>query len=335
MNTRTITILKAIIDEYVSTGEPIGSKSLLEKYGFGVSSATVRNEMSNLENQGYLAHTHTSSGRIPSDKGYRYYVNGLVDSFDDKEYFKTIIDRFYTLSQIDSALEDMSERLSKKTNYAALSMRKTYKKNNRVVTIHIIEVDTKVIEYALIVVLENRKIINKIIRFSTIINVEKVLNYINKVVDFKTIDEIKKQDLIEVELFDLETQEVCYTILNEIILVLNQENDYGMVFKGKENLLAYPEFKNSNEAKMILETLGKKQQLVELFDHLEGQKINISIGSENNEKGLDNVSLASKVIDLGEYGSAIICLAGPTRMNYKKVIDCFSDLGKIIDEFIK
>jgi len=335
MNSRTIEILKAIIDEYVSTAEPIGSKNLLAKYDFGVSSATIRSEMSHLENEGYISQPYTSAGRVPSEKGYRLYVDNLFRDISQKHYMIELINKIESLSQIDTIIEDISDIISKKTNYTALGIRNINRNKNKILSIHILEM--KEYEYIIVIILENRKVEHRAVKVkkSCNINIEKITNYINKKTKGKTASQIKQYDYSELQLFEKDNKKFCKLVLKEIFNALEKNDDYDLYIKGKERFLNFPEYSNSSDAKLIMEAFNKKKKLLSLLDKNDNDNLNIRIGRENDSDELKNISIAKKTIDIGEYGYITIAIAGPTRMNYKKVIHSFEDLGKMIDELIK
>lgn len=335
LNNRTIEILKAIIDEYVSTAEPIGSKNLLSRYDFGVSSATIRNEMSQLESDGFISQPYTSAGRIPSEKGYRFYVDNLFKEISQKHYMMELIDRIEALSQIDKIIEDISNILYERTNYTAIGMRKRNIIKNKILSIHLLEM--KIQEYVAVIILENRKVEHREfkIRKDCTVNAEKINNYLNKMTKGKTASEITNQDYEEMFSFSEDDAKFCQLILKEIFDVLKQNDDYDMYIKGKEKLLEYPEFKNADDARMLMEAFSKKQKLIDMLNEAENDDINITIGKENPNSDMEHLSIVKKSMDMGEYGFITIALAGPTRMNYRKVIHSFTDLGKLIDDLLK
>jgi len=333
MNKRTVEILTAIIDEYVYSAEPIGSKNLLLKYDFGVSSATIRNEMSQLEHEGYITQPYTSAGRIPSEKGYRFYVDNLFKEISQKRYMMELIERIEALSQIDKIIEDISTLISKKTNYTAIGVRN--RDVSRILSVHILEMKEN--EYVTVIIFDDRKVEHRAIKVKKecVLNIEVISNYLNKKIEGKTSAEIINQDYEEILLFSSDNKRFCTLVLKEIFEVLKQSDDYDMYIKGKEKLLNFPEFSNPNDARIVMEALNKKQQLIDLFGHTENEKIDISIGTENHNKGLKDLSIVKKSVDMGEFGFITIALAGPIRMDYKKVITSFSELGNLIDGLIK
>ncbi len=335
MNARTLEILQAIVDEYVSTAEPIGSKSLLSKYDFGVSSATIRNEMAQLENDGYISHPYTSAGRIPSEKGYRFYVDNLFRQISQEHYIVELINRMEALSSIDRIVEDISTLLSEKTNYTAIGMRRRKKDSNHILSVHVLEMRKN--EYVAVIILENRKVAHRefVVKNDCHINIERITNYLNEKTKGKSAIEIMNQSYDELLLFKKDNLKFAKMVLKEIFDVLTEKDDIDTFVKGKEKLLGFPEFNNIHDAKLVMEAFSKKEKLLELLEIAENDDINITIGKENLNSDLENMSIARKSVDLGEYGYITIALAGPTRMNYKKVIHSFTDLGSLMDELIK
>ncbi|MFO7637483.1 MAG: heat-inducible transcriptional repressor HrcA [Clostridia bacterium] len=334
MNKRTAAILRAIIDEYVKTAEPVGSRSIMSNYDFGISSATIRNEMAELEQEGYISQPHTSAGRIPSEKGYRFYVDRILSETGQVRYLDNIIQKMMILMEVDRAIERISQILSNHTDYASLGFMRQ-EKSCTVQSIHILSLNEN--EYVLVVILDSKKVAHRIIRVDRDdeIRVDLIAAYINENIANKTVGQIEKMEFGLADLFDRKNKEFIKTVIHEIIGTIRENDGYTYCVKGHEKLLAYPEFSHAADAREVFEALNKKEELYGIISSSDGGKLKISIGSENPMAQLAKISIASRTIDLGDSGHVTLGIAGPVRMNYRKVILSFADIGKMLDSLLK
>lgn len=328
-------ILKVLINDYIITAEPVGSRTIAKRYGLGISSATIRNEMADLEDMGYLEQPHTSAGRVPSDKGYRIYVDHLMSDVKlSSEEIEIIKNKIYSIAagEIERVIKDTSKLLSALTNYTALVMTPQTSKSN-VKLIQLIAMDSSTV---MAIVVTNTGIVrNVMIKLSKPITGDK-LNTINNILNDKlrglTVEEINLGIISEVQK-DLAGY---YEILNEIIPILNESLSYidrGEVFlDGSSNIFNYPEYNAIEKAKTFLSMLDKKDFLYKLLC-AEGENINISIGHENDYDEINDCSVITANYKIGDNVVGSIGIIGPTRMYYARVravlryiTDCLNDL---------
>lgn len=328
-------ILKVLINDYIITAEPVGSRTIAKRYGLGISSATIRNEMADLEEMGYLEQPHTSAGRVPSDKGYRIYVDQLMSDVKlSREEIEIIKNKIYNIAagEIERVIKDTSKLLSALTNYTALVMTPQTSKSN-VKLIQLIAMDSRTV---MAMVVTNTGIVrNVMIKLSRPITGDK-LNTINNILNDKlrglTVEEINLGIISEVQ----KDMTGYYEILNEIIPILNESLSYidqGEVFlDGSSNIFKYPEYNVIEKAKTFLSMLDKKDFLYKLLS-TEGENINISIGHENDVDEINDCSVITANYKIGDEVVGSIGIIGPTRMYYARVravlryiTDCLNDL---------
>lgn len=315
-------ILKALIGDYITTAEPVGSRTIAKRYGLGISSATIRNEMADLEDMGYLEQPHTSAGRVPSDKGYRVYVDHLMNTEQlTKEEIDIIRGSIYrnALGEIDKVIKETSKVLSMLTNYTALVISPQTRKST-VKHIQLIAIDN--INIVVVVVTNFGIVKNTTVKLSQPITSEK-LSTINNILNDKlrglTIEEINLGIIS-----DVQRNVTGYTeILNEIIPILNDSlNDIDnneIYLEGSSNIFNYPEYNAIDKAKTFLSVLDNKDFLYRLLCN-EDRETKISIGHENEYDEIRECSLITATYKIGDNVAGTIGIIGPTRMYYSKVL---------------
>jgi len=332
---RKIKILQAIINDYIRTGDPVGSRTIAKNYDLGIGSATIRNEMSDLEAMGYLEQPHASAGRIPSSKGYRLYVdkrmgNQRLTPEENLKIKQYIIDS--AMLEVDKVVRQTSTLLSELTNLTCIieapSVRKSFIKS-----IQLIKVDEKNI--VTIFLKDTGLIKNHVMRLTRIPEVT-TLNKINEVlnnrlvnlsiaeINLEVINNLKK-DLIEYE-------EIFNAILPTLYETLKDSDSSEVFMDGATNILNYPEYHDIDKAKEILSLLNDKKTVMELFNPQDD--ITISIGDENYEPQAKDCSIISAEYSFGNRPIGKIGLIGPRRINYSKVIAIMSEVVKELNNIL-
>lgn len=331
MDKRAADILLVIIEEYVNSAEPMGSKSITEKYSLGVSSATVRNEMHQLEEEGYITSLHTSSGRIPTDKGYRFYVDFLTKHMKQRE----IEEKIYRLLKrvgVEDALDNIFSRLFLGNPYTSLGVLK--RNETRVDTFHILSVakDT----YLLVLILKNRIAAHSLIKeqLSDNIKVNILSEYLNDKLYNMTLRDIEKTSFSFIDKFDEDNKAFFIKVVSEIMDMLNQYDENEVFMKGKENLLSFPDFKDVSEVKSIFDAFNKEYELSEFLLCSTSDPFSVTIGNEIKDVNLSKLSIAKHTYDLGSEGKITFGIAGPTRMDYKKVMNSLNNIESILRNMI-
>ena len=333
---RKIKILEAIINDYIITAEPVGSRTIAKKYDLGISSATIRNEMADLEDMGYLEQLHTSSGRKPSDKGYRLYVDKLmiIERLTLEEEMKIKSHIFgMAIYEIDKLLKGTTHMLSELTNLTCILKTPSVKKS-QFKSVQLISIDSNNI---LVVIITYTGIIKnnilKAINVPSQDNLHKISNILNERFKSLPIEKIDSQVIRNVKV-DLKGYE---EILNGVIPILIDaltDEEYSQVYlEGATNIFNYPEYNDIDKAKEFLSLLDNKSYMQELLDTT--NKLTIKIGEENYLKQAKDCSVISAVYSVGNKPIGTIGLIGPTRIPYSKIVSIMSKVMKGLNDSLK
>jgi len=333
---RKIKILAAIINDYISTGEPVGSRTIAKKYNLGVGSATIRNEMSDLEDLGYLEQPHTSSGRIPSSKGYRLYVDSLMEkallSTEEELHIKKyIID--CAMLEVDKIVKQASTLLSELTNLTCIvqtsSIMRSYIKS-----VQLLKVDGH--NLVSVIVTDNGAIKNHRIKVSQMPSIEELVE-INNVINGRlrnlSIDEINLEIINNVKRDLKGYDDLFNAIVPALYDTLKSENSSEIFMEGTTNIFNYPEYNDINNAKEILNLLYNKDYVIELVEP--NGELSIKIGDENYLPEAKNCSVISAEYSFGGKPLGTIGLIGPRRINYSRVIAIMGQVMKELNETLK
>lgn len=317
-------ILKAIIDDYIFSAEPIGSRTIARKYNMGVSPATIRNEMADLEEMGYLEQPYTSSGRVPSDKGYRFYVDFLMKDEKLTEKEISLISGVFKkkITEIEDIIEQATRVLSDMTNYTSVVLGPQLKKSS-LKHLQILPIDEG---KALVVVVTNTGLVEhcfiKVPKEFTRSELSRISNLINYKVQGLSINKITPSLLSELKAEIINMGDVIDLVMNITIQSLNTLNENKIYLGGATNLLSHPEFKDIDKAKNFLLFLEEKQVLYDILTEtlFSNEDLVVTIGSENKYKWVQDCSLITATYKIGGKTVGIIGVLGPTRMEYSKVI---------------
>lgn len=338
LDDRKLKILQAIIRNYLETGEPVGSRTISKYTDLNLSSATIRNEMSDLEEMGYIVQPHTSAGRIPSDKGYRLYVDTMleerVQEIDDmKEQLEAKADRIETL------LQHVAKLLAVNTNYATMVTKPQYK-HKKVKFIQLSEVDEA--QLLAVIVIEGNIVKNKIITVSELLDKETVLKLnilMNTFLNGLDLTEINMAVIQKMKEQAGEYAGLIGDILNAIGEAVSEEDDLEIYTSGATNILKYPELSDREKASELLYTFEEKKQLTQLIndtaDDENERGIQVYIGAETPVDSMKDCSVvtATYEIEEGVYGK--IGIVGPKRMDYEKVVSTLQSLMVELDGIFK
>jgi heat-inducible transcriptional repressor len=339
LDDRKIKVLYAIIDSYIIGAEPIGSRTITKQYDIGVSSATIRNEMSDLEELGFLIKPYSSAGRIPSDKAYRLYVNGLLNMKETKLDLKKknhIKDVLASESrEIDDLLRNSAKILSALTSYTALAISPQLK-NLTIKHVQLIPIDT--LQILLILVSNTGVVKNSIIRLKEEIpenQVEILSNFLNEKLRGSQVKDINS-DLSEIvfkEIYEFKN------IIENIIPVINKSmediSNIDLYSDGINKILNFPEYKDVEKAKIFMNFFEDKDSVVDiLLGGPVSRDIDIIIGEENAYAPIKDCSLLTATYRLGDTTIGKIGVIGPTRMDYIQVINTLKLFSKNITELI-
>jgi len=325
-------ILQAIVEEYINSAEPVSSGSIVKKYGLNLSSATVRNEMVELERVGYIEKTHTSSGRMPSPKGYRLYVDELLNdqniSLEEIRYIKSKLET--RVNEIEDLTKITTNTISEITHYTTLAIGPKTQLQN-IEEIKFVLLGTRML---MAVILTDSGIIKEtIIKFDEDITNDQVdtLNFIfNNKLKGKPLDEIDKP--LEEYIFSHMNYslKVIKPIMMQLNKVVNSQNK--IYLEGANKAFELPEFKSLDVARNFINVIDQKEIMSDLLNTGFANDINVYIGNENENEKLKDFSIITfkhryKNKDLGTIG-----IIGPTRMDYSKVISVMKYISKKLNE---
>lgn len=331
MNLRTTAILRAIIEEYVKNAEPVGSKTVASKYDFGVSPATIRNEMARLENMGFIASPHTSAGRIPMEKAYRFYVNTILD-----ENLSNFEDEFIQLSSylepgdFRRIIENVSREVSSYTHYASIAIIAADGRD-AVELVHLIKVRER--EILCVVLMESKKTISFSAEMKTDIP-KDILDELSQVLT-NGLNGIKSFQVGEVEFDFGKYKEDLGNIVATIAAQAAENCDMDVIVEGASNLFDLPEFHDHAIARDIIRIFNEQQVLCSMFRKPGKNEINIRIGSENEIGEFKGMTTMYRTFDFNTRGMISFGVAGPLRMNYRKVLASMRDVDKLIHDMLR
>ena len=332
LNDRKKKVLQAIVEEYVNTAEPVSSSSLVNNYGLDYSSATIRNEMAELEKMGFLDKTHTSSGRIPSEKGYRFYVDELIKEDNiSLEEIKYISSKLETkVNEIEELTQITANTISEVTHYATVSIGP----KNEEQTIEEIKFVLLGSRMVLTVILTDSGLVKEtIIKFDEDItdNQVQTLNLMfNNKLKGRPLDEIKGN--LEEYLYDEMSYsvKVIKPIIEQIKKVLAEEDQLRLESTNKAFDL--PEFNSLEITKNFINILDTKDLMADILNTGLAQDINVYIGEESEKEELKDFSIVTFKHRVGNKDLGTIGIIGPKRMDYSKVISVMKYISKKLNE---
>ena len=338
LSERKVKILQAIIRNYLETGEPVGSRTISKYTDLNLSSATIRNEMSDLEEMGYILQPHTSAGRIPSDKGYRLYVDTMMEQKDREiEEMKEVM--VQKEDKMDQLLKQVAKLLAVNTNYASMITTPTIH-TNKLKFIQLSRVDVN--QLLAVVVVEGNVIKNNIIHTAeelddeTILKLNILLNtHLNGLaleeINLGMISSLKQQAGIH--------SEIVADVIDAIAESIHAEEDLEVYTSGANNIFRYPELADQQKASSIINTFEEKQLLTELVqENLSDDNntgIQVYIGEETPIQSMKDCRVVTATYELGEGMRGTIGIIGPKRMDYDKVIGTLKTITHQLDDLYK
>ena len=332
---RQLKILRAIIQNYLETGEPVGSRTLSKSTDLNLSSATIRNEMADLEDMGYIFQPHTSAGRIPSDKGYCLYVDMLMqDKEQELEELKSVM--LEKTDKVDKVLKQAAKVLAANTNYATLVSAPVHRKNT-LKFIQLSQVDEE--QIVAVIVMSGNMIKNKIIEVGEVLSNETLLKLnmlLNTTLNGLSIEEINLGLIARMKEQAGIHSRVISDVLDAVADIIQVDDDMEIYTSGATNIFRYPELSDKQSAQEIISAFEKKQQLVDLVTETlsseESHGIQVYIGEEAPVKTMKDCSVVTATYELGEGMKGTIGIIGPKRMDYKHVMKTLKTLQSELDE---
>ena len=338
LDERKIKILNAIIKNYLETGEPVGSRTISKYTDLNLSSATIRNEMSDLEDLGYIVQPHTSAGRIPSDKGYRFYVNNLIAE-KDKEVAEMQEWMIEKTEKMESLLKNVAKTLANNTQYATLVSAPSVV-SNRLKFVQLSAVDEH--QVLSVVVMDGNIVKNKIINVEKPLDNETMLKLnmlLNTNLNGLTVDDINLALITRLKEQAGIHDEIISQVLDTVAETITEGEDLQVYTSGATNIFKYPELADSKKASELLDTFEEKQSLMELLSDStsEGDNtvIQVYIGDESPISTMKDCSIVTATYELGDGVKGTIGIVGPKRMDYENVVDNIKSLKGQLDKLLK
>ncbi|HHY82163.1 MAG TPA: heat-inducible transcription repressor HrcA [Clostridiales bacterium] len=336
LDSRKLKILQAIINDYIMTAEPVGSRTVAKKYNLGISSATVRNEMSDLEEMGFLEQPHTSAGRIPSDKAYRLYVDKLMQvrslSEQEAEYIKDLYES--KIMQLEQVILNTAKVLSEMTNYTSIALAPQLS----MVTIKHIQLVPVDKSLALLVVVTSSGILK-----DTLIHIPegidsdylyKVSNILNAKFRGKTFAQIDIRDLSDIRNELAENQKFFNSLVDVLTTSFREAENREIYLGGTTNIFNFPEYQDIIRARSFLNLMEEKDLLYNILVNSRNGGVKVSIGTENPYEELRGCSIVTATYSLGDRVLGTIGVIGPTRMEYSRAVSIMDHMGKALSRYL-
>ena len=334
---RSKQILEAIIEDYIVTAEPVGSRTVTRSHRLTLSPATVRNVMADLEEMGFLTAPHTSAGRVPTDKAYRFYVDSLLEVRNIARDEQEEIRKRCSLAGRDlgEALKETSRMLSSLSHYTGIVVAPRFTAN---VFRHIEFIKLSGSRLLVILVSQNGTVQNKIIETGSEIHppdLVRMANYLNQLLKGLTIAQVKEKIIRE-----MKSDKIRYDNLLARALEFSRqtlpETDSEVFIEGQVNILEQPEFTDVTRMKEIFRAFEEKGQLLSLLDRcMEAQGVNIYIGAEAHLSQMVGMSLITATYMTGKNTLGVLGVIGPTRMGYAKVIPIVDYTAKLVSRLLE
>ncbi len=315
LSDRRQNVLRVLIEEYIARALPVGSRTLVERYNLGISSATVRSELSSLEEEGYLVQPHTSSGRIPTDYGYRAFVDDLLarEKFDDENLVKALRE---SAGELDELMEKTSRALARLTDCMTLVV-PPCSLSFDIKVVNLIELTPQ--RLLLVVVTNDGQVFNRQIETKTTQSAEEIAktqDLLNRLLAGKSLS--SKSDDVS-SLLDGVQDDLFQLVLSELMDCLKDQSVKKPHSLGMTHLLCQPEFSESARILPVLEQLEDDAVLLHIFDEaFNSEAPLVRIGHENDSEAFSGVSLIASQFGGGKQ-RGLIAIIGPTRMNYSQV----------------
>ncbi len=332
-------LLQAVIFQYVRTAKPVGSHVIVDKYNFGLSSATVRNLLSDLEKEGYLIQPHTSAGRVPTDKGYRFYVDSLLEIQSLAATEEDRIRKEYAArsKELEAMMISTSQMLSALSNYTGVvlspRMDKTLLRRLQLVSLGGNQILVVVVSQAghirhRVVTLKRPLSAERLSAISSLLN-ERLINL--------PLTEVRAQILDHIEAVQQE-QEDAFSLAKDVVREAFELNpaDQELYVGGKEHIIDFPELNDLQQLSTLLKVVEEKNLLASMLEKeiKKGGGLSVKIGSENKLPQLRGISLVSSTYKIGENAVGVLGILGPRRMEYARMISLVEGVTRIVNQMM-
>ncbi len=329
-------ILKAVISEYVTSAEPVGSRTISKRYRIDLSPATIRNVMADLEEMGYFVQPHTSSGRVPTTKAFRFFIDELAQfNRPDPNAERMIRERTREGSSLETLISHTSRALSEFTHYAAVGFA-AREKASTFRHIQLLRVAPR--QILVVYVTDTNLVRNRMIaveRDQRQADLERMSNYLNSLLGGLTLKECRER-LIE----EMRSDRAHYDALLRQVVEISQaalsESDDQIVIEGSSNILDAPEFGTIERMRALVKAFEEKHLLVSILDKtIESPGVHIFMGNESEDQSLENCALVSGTYGAGGKAWGAIGIIGPMRMDYTRVVPLIEMTSKLISSQIE
>lgn len=335
IDARKMKILQAIVRNYLETGEPVGSRTISKYTDLNLSSATIRNEMADLEELGYILQPHTSAGRIPSDKGYRLYVdNMMLEKEKEVNEMKELL--LEKEEKMDGLLKQVARVLANDTNYAAMISAPAVQ-GNKVKFIQLSRVEER--QLVAVIVVEGNIIKNNMIQVEDFLDDEAILKLnimLNTALGGLSIGEINLGMIARLKQQAGVHEDIISDVIDAVADAIKGSDDELEIYtSGAKNIFRYPELADHQKASEIINTFEEKQMLnslvKETLTNAESHGIQVYIGEESPISTIKDCSVVTATYELGEGMRGTVGIIGPKRMDYEKVVDSLKSLMSQLD----
>ena len=337
LDERKVKILDAIIRNYLETGEPVGSRTISKYSDLNLSSATIRNEMADLEELGYIIQPHTSAGRIPSDKGYRFYVDHLMK---EKEREVTEMKEFVIekTQKMEQALKQVAKMLATNTNFATMITAPSF--SNKVKFIQLSQIDEH--QMLAVVVMNSNMVKNHVITVNEVLDNETLLKLnilLNTALGGLSLQEINLGTIARLKEQAGIHSQVVSEVMDALAQALSENEDLQIYTSGATNILKYPELSGSESATNLLSAFEEKEELMSLVNEVLNDEssetgIQVYIGNETPIQTMKDCSVVTATYELGDGVKGTIGIIGPKRMDYENVVHNLKTLRKQLDNIL-
>lgn len=338
LDERKTKILQAIIRNYLETGEPVGSRTISKYTDLHLSSATIRNEMADLEELGYILQPHTSAGRIPSDKGYRFYVDYMMEQKDREVYEmkEMLVERQDKMEQV---LKKVARFLAQNTQYATM-ISAPQTRRNKLKFIQLSRVDYN--QLLAVIVIEVNVIKNHILPVAQELTDETLLKLnmlLNTNLNGLSIEEINLAMIASMKQQAGKHSDIVSEVIDAVAEAIRAEEDLEIYTSGANNIFRYPELSNGMNASRLINAFEEKDALTDLvYETLSNERqtgIQVYIGEEAPVQGMKDCSVVTATYELEEGMKGTIGIIGPKRMDYDKVVGALRSMMNQLDDIYK
>lgn len=339
LDERKMKILRAIVSNYLETGEPVGSRTISKYTDLNLSSATIRNEMADLEEMGYIIQPHTSAGRIPTDAGYRFYVDRLMEEKEEVEEVRSsLLER---VDRMELLLKQVAKVLAYNTNYATMVTAPNYNKTIKFIQLSQVDINNLLA----VIVVDGNIIKNQMIRVDVGLDNEDVLKFnilLNTFLQGASLEDINLEMIQAMKKQAGDYGSILDHIFQGIVEAIHEAKELEIYTSGATNILKYPELGDINKTSELLETFENKDELNHLLEETVNRDdngsetgIQVYIGDETPVQNMKDCSLVTATYQMPEGAKGTIGIIGPKRMDYKKVVSTLKNLTVELDEIFK